>query len=104
MWQDAGHAFVRVPHCHSGEHGKGEMAVKREQVASAFVLVHIAVAHETLGRLAGSRRIYIAEINGHALGGGLEIALAARFTMGQTLPWGGSRRRAPQYRDALSFR
>jgi len=47
----------------------------------------ITVAHETLGRLAGSRRIYIAEINGHALGGGLEIALAARFTMGQTLPW-----------------
>jgi len=36
----------------------------------------ITVAHETLGRLAGSRRIYIAEINGHALGGGLEIALA----------------------------
>ena len=36
----------------------------------------ITVAHETLGRLAASRRIYIAEINGHALGGGLEIALA----------------------------
>jgi len=40
----------------------------------------ITVAHETLGRLAGSRRIYIAEIR-HALGGGLEIALPAIFVL-----------------------
>jgi hypothetical protein len=43
-------AFVRVPHCHSGEHGTGKLAVAREQVAPAFVLVHIAVAHEALGK------------------------------------------------------
>ena len=36
----------------------------------------IALAHETLNRPARSDRLYIAEIAGHALGGGLEIALA----------------------------
>ena len=36
----------------------------------------VTFAHETLSRPAQSERIYIAEIAGHALGGGLEIALA----------------------------
>jgi enoyl-CoA hydratase/carnithine racemase len=36
----------------------------------------ITLAHETLGRPSRSPKIYVAEINGHALGGGLEIALA----------------------------
>ena len=36
----------------------------------------IAVAHETLDKPSRSEKIFIAEIGGHALGGGLEIALA----------------------------
>lgn len=36
----------------------------------------IAVAHETLSKPVRSEKIFIAEIAGHALGGGLEIALA----------------------------
>jgi enoyl-CoA hydratase/carnithine racemase len=36
----------------------------------------ITLAHETLSKPALSDRLYIAEIGGHALGGGLEIALA----------------------------
>ncbi len=36
----------------------------------------IRLAHATLARMAASDRIYIAAINGHALGGGLEMALA----------------------------
>ena len=36
----------------------------------------IAFAHETLRRPSASDRIYIAEIAGHCLGGGFEIALA----------------------------
>jgi enoyl-CoA hydratase/carnithine racemase len=36
----------------------------------------IAVAHETLNKPSQSEKIFIAEIGGHALGGGLEIALA----------------------------
>ncbi len=36
----------------------------------------IAVAHECLSRIGLSEKIYIAEIAGHALGGGLEFALA----------------------------
>ena len=36
----------------------------------------IALAHECLGRMGLSEKIYIAEIAGHALGGGLEFALA----------------------------
>ncbi len=36
----------------------------------------IELAHGELSRMAASRKIYIAAINGHALGGGLEMALA----------------------------
>jgi enoyl-CoA hydratase/carnithine racemase len=36
----------------------------------------IALAHECLSRMGASDKIYIAEIAGHALGGGLEFALA----------------------------
>lgn len=36
----------------------------------------ITFAHEALSRMAKSEKMYIAEIAGHALGGGLEIALA----------------------------
>jgi enoyl-CoA hydratase/carnithine racemase len=36
----------------------------------------ITVAHEILSRPAQSDKVYVAEIAGHALGGGLEIALA----------------------------
>lgn len=36
----------------------------------------IALAHECLSRIGTSNKIYIAEIAGHALGGGLEFALA----------------------------
>jgi enoyl-CoA hydratase/carnithine racemase len=36
----------------------------------------IAIAHETLNKPSLSEKLFIAEIGGHALGGGLEIALA----------------------------
>lgn len=36
----------------------------------------IAVAHDTLNKPSQSEKIFVAEIGGHALGGGLEIALA----------------------------
>jgi len=36
----------------------------------------IETSHRTLSSIAGIPKIFIAEINGHALGGGLEIALA----------------------------
>jgi enoyl-CoA hydratase/carnithine racemase len=34
------------------------------------------LAHNTLGRIAAIPKVFIAQIRGHALGGGLEIALA----------------------------
>lgn len=42
----------------------------------------IALAHQTLSRPSASAKLYIAEIGGHALGGGLEIALACDFRIG----------------------
>jgi enoyl-CoA hydratase/carnithine racemase len=36
----------------------------------------IRFAHQTLSKMADSHKVFIAAINGHALGGGLEMALA----------------------------
>lgn len=40
------------------------------------------LAHNTLGRIAAIPKVFIAQIQGHALGGGLEIALAADLRFG----------------------
>jgi enoyl-CoA hydratase/carnithine racemase len=37
----------------------------------------VDIARATANAIAGSRKVYVAAINGHALGGGLELALAA---------------------------
>lgn len=42
----------------------------------------IAVAHATLARLAGIPKVSVAQVAGHALGGGLEIALACDLRFG----------------------
>ncbi len=36
----------------------------------------IALAHETLSKIARTPKVFLAVLNGHALGGGLEVALA----------------------------
>lgn len=43
---------------------------------TAVNLDMIRTAHRALDKMAASRKIFIAAINGHALGGGLEMALA----------------------------
>ncbi|MEA2228515.1 MAG: hypothetical protein QOF04_2145, partial [Solirubrobacteraceae bacterium] len=42
----------------------------------------IELAHRALGRIAEIPKIFIAQIEGHALGGGLEIALACDLRFG----------------------
>ena len=37
----------------------------------------IRVAHQTFDKIAASQKVFVAAINGHALGGGLEVALAS---------------------------
>src|SRR5258708_30669318 len=44
----------------------------------------IAFLHETLSKLTQSEKIYIAEIGGHALGGGYEIAMACDVRFAST--------------------
>lgn len=44
--------------------------------STADNLAMIELAHAVLSKMAASNKIYIAAINGHALGGGLEMALA----------------------------
>ena len=42
--------------------------------ADNMAMIHFA--HATLSKMAASNKVYIAAVNGHALGGGLEMALA----------------------------
>lgn len=70
----------------------------------------VVFAHDTLGRMAQIPKVFIAVINGHALGGGLEIALACdlrfagdgKFIMGLPesnlglLPGNGGTQRLPR--------
>src|SRR5947209_8604756 len=47
----------------------------------------IEVAHQALGRIASIPKIFIALIQGHALGGGLEMALACDLRFGARGPY-----------------
>lgn len=49
-------------------------AFHENDVAGNVELIHIS--HQTLDKIAASQKVFIAAINGHALGGGLEVALA----------------------------
>lgn len=78
--------------------------------STADNLAMIEVAHAELSKMAASNKIYIAAINGHALGGGLEMALAcdirfasdARYYLGLPevtlglLPGNGGTQRLPR--------
>jgi enoyl-CoA hydratase/carnithine racemase len=47
----------------------------------------IEVAHQALGRIAAIPKVFIAFLQGHALGGGLEIALACDLRFGARGPY-----------------
>jgi enoyl-CoA hydratase/carnithine racemase len=78
--------------------------------STADNLAMIEIAHGELSKMAASSKIYIAAINGHALGGGLEMALAcdirfagdARYYLGLPevtlglLPGNGGTQRLPR--------
>ena len=49
-------------------------AFHANDVAGNVELIHLS--HQTLDKIAASQKVFIAAINGHALGGGLEVALA----------------------------
>ena len=50
-------------------------AFHANDVSDNVELIHLA--HQTFDKISASQKVFVATINGHALGGGLEVALAA---------------------------
>jgi enoyl-CoA hydratase/carnithine racemase len=55
--------------------GGGDIKAFRENTPAANTDL-VTFAHDTLSKIGGFPKVFIAVINGHAMGGGLEIALA----------------------------